>query len=153
MTTFVNIKCPQLDAAKAGLVELASMSEKGALHAVARGLMAWGQITATKAKYVTPKDTGNLRASIFADVKKAGGVARLTIAAGGPAGRGNVGNETNKKDVGYAQIVHEQLGQVKWRTPGTGPKYLERPIKEEMPKLPGEVKDEIDKALERAMKK
>ncbi len=153
MTTFAKITCPDINNIKARLTELASMSEKGAVLAVARGMFAWGEDTARRAKYVTPKDTGNLRASIHANVKRSGGKVTLTIGAGGPAGSGNIDNETNKKHVGYAKIVHEQLGKVVWRTPGTGPKYLENPINERIFLLDDEVGDQVDKALEMVMRK
>jgi hypothetical protein len=143
MPTFAKITCPQLDTAKRGLQKLASTtSEKGAVQAVARGLLAWGERTRTS-KIIprTPKDFGNLRDTITVKVTSNGAKATLTIYAGGPAAP-------------YAATVHEKMDvNIHWQTPGTGPKYIETPVNEEMPKLPGEVARETDKAIERAWKK
>jgi hypothetical protein len=37
------------------------------------------------------------------------------------------------------------MNPIHWTTPGTGPKYLENPINERMPKLGQEVARELDK--------
>jgi hypothetical protein len=156
MSTFVKIECPKLNGAMAGLAELASSSEKGALAAIARGMFSWGQTTrTTKIIPRTPKDVGNLRGTITATVNRAGNKATLSLFAGGPAAP-------------YAVAVHEHLSEssprswkkaeasghgVHWRTPGTGPKYMENPIREDLPKLPVEVGAEVEKALQRAIPK
>ena len=141
--TFCKIECPQLEKVKAGLRELASLSsDKGAAQAVARALLSWGETTrTTKILPRTPKDFGNLRGTITARVTRQGSVARLEFYAGGPAAP-------------YAVHVHENLkANVHWKTPGTGPKYIENPVTEEMPRLEDEVGREVERATQEAMGK
>lgn len=46
--------------------------------------------------------------------------------------------------VGYALAVHENMSaQVNWQRPGSGPKYLENPLKEVQHTLPGRVRDAV----------
>lgn len=63
----------------------------------------------TQAKLRTPVDTGNLRASghVQPPVVQGSGIL-VTLGFGGPAGIGNVGG-TNRREVGYAVIVHENV--------------------------------------------
>lgn len=82
---------------------------------------------ATEAKKIVPVDEGILKNSGFATLpEKNGDVISSSVGFGGPAGTGNVGNETNSEDVGYAVRVHEDLEA--HHTVGQA-KYLEVPLK------------------------
>ncbi len=73
------------------------------------------------------------------------------------------------ESVGYALYVHEALegarapsdnwswtkkaaagGQIAWTRPGSGPKYLENPVKENQDRLPGLVRDAIVDAFKKS---
>jgi hypothetical protein len=87
----------------------------------------------TESKKRVPVDLGNLKNSghVQHPERDAEGIS-LKMGFGGPAGAGNVGGETNKEDVGYAIVVHEDLeafhkvGQAK---------YLESVLQESAPYL------------------
>jgi hypothetical protein len=131
---FLTIRCPYLDKSRAALRQLGTAAPK----AVARGMRAWGETTRTAAIKVTPKKWGPLRNSIFVKMETAGERQRLIIGAGGNAAP-------------YALIIHEKLGtSVNWSTPGTGPKYLENPIRELLPKLDDRVSVELQKEIKKA---
>lgn len=66
-----------------------------------------------KSVEVTPKDTGDLRASGHPEVTQRGTITEAKVGFG----------------ESYAVTVHEDLSRV-YREPGTGPKYLERPYLE-----------------------
>lgn len=100
---------------------------------MARSIKEWAESTRTAAMRVTPKKLGVLRNSLYVKQK---GTATI-IGAGGAAEP-------------YAKSVHENLRSgVKWTTPGTGPKFLENPIRERMPVLGRALKKDIDEELER----
>jgi len=125
--TFIKIECPQLPRT----IDLLKQLNGSAPEAVARGMRGWAEETRTAAIRVTPKDFGNLRDTIY--VKQEGTVTE--IGAGGPAAP-------------YAVIVHENLkSSVHWKTPGTGPKYLENPIAERIDKLDPAISAELDKEI------
>ena len=124
----MQIRCQQITPIVAKLKSLGKTS--GPL-AVARGMRSWGEETRTMIIPVTPKKWGNLRDTIM--IEQSGN--KLAISAGGPAAP-------------YAMRVHELLDtKIKWSTEGTGPKYLENPINDRMPKLPDYISKELDKAL------
>ncbi len=78
-------------------------------------------MTVSKERYC-PKDLGNLYNSghVQPPVIK-GKKVDVEMGYGGPA-------------ADYAEIVHENLDPtVHWNVPGTGPKYLEKPITEALP--------------------
>lgn len=95
----------------------------------------------SKEKFV-PVDQGILRASGFVELPRISGAkVSVELGFGGPAGKGNVGGDSNKENVGYAIVVHEnpragKTGGVSprgreyktWSTVG-GWKFLERPFK------------------------
>jgi len=85
---------------------------------------------------VVPVDTGALMNS--ATVKgpnKEGDVITVTIGYGGVA-------------VGYALKVHEDLDpHIRWKRPGSGPKYLENPLKERQEKLPQFLAQAVQRAI------
>lgn len=127
----ITIKCPQLQDTVRGLKQLGTNAPK----AIGRAMRGWGEITRTVAVRITPKDLGALRNSIFVKQDEDGSTQRITIGAGGGSAP-------------YAVHVHENLkSTVKWKTPGTGPKYIERPVRERMPKLDGDISRELDKEL------
>jgi len=86
-------------------------------------------MTDAKRNYVPVKD-GILRSSGFVlmDEDK----IRGTLGFGGPAGSGNQGGETNREDVGYAIVQHENLDFA--HRVGEA-KYLERPLFSAIPKM------------------
>ena len=50
--------------------------------------------------------------------------------------------------VGYALAVHENMSPtVHWTRPGSGPKFLENPVKERQDELPGIVADAIKRSV------
>ena len=139
MSKPIRITCTGLPKAIARLKELGV----SAPIAVARGMRSWGEQTRTQAIKVTPKMWGALRDSIYVDQSLKSGKATLNIGAGGPAAP-------------YAVVVHENFGRtrskyhsIKWTTAGTGPKYLENPIRERMPLMDGEISQEIEEELKR----
>ena len=109
----------------------------GALYREAEAIM-------TESKKQCPVDLGNLRASGSVSLPELqGAMVVVTLGYGGPSGSGNHGGETNKKDVGYAIVQHEDLdldhskvlskkegqrrGGVVWGAIGKA-KYLEDPM-------------------------
>lgn len=75
---------------------------------VGDALMSEGAAIMDDAQPVTPRDTGDLRASGSVDRT---GPLQVTVGFGAP----------------YAIFVHEAPESWNWTTPGTGPKFLERP--------------------------
>jgi hypothetical protein len=111
-------------------------------EAVGRGVYGFAEQVMTRAKELCPVDTGTLRSSgHVADPKGTGSAVELTLGFGGPAGSGNHGGQTNARDCGYADYVHEDLaahhkvGQAK---------FLESPLTEAEPQLSEQVEQEID---------
>lgn len=130
---FLTIKCPNMPEVLAKLKRFGATGP----DAVSRGLYSWGEGTRTVAVKRTPKDTGTLRNTIY--VKRMEGA--IAIGAGGPAAP-------------YAKYVHESLrskhgSPIKYKTPGTGPKYIENPIRERRDELAKDVLRELKKETER----
>lgn len=135
MSDFVSIKCAYLPKAIAGLKKLGVTSPQ----AVARGMRSWGEKTRTAAIKVTPKKWGPLRNSIFVKQESEGETRKLIIGAGGNAAP-------------YALVIHEKMEQeVEWTTPGTGPKYIENPIRSRMSMLDDDIAKQINREIEKAM--
>jgi hypothetical protein len=89
------------------------------------GLMA----VEAKSKPITPVKTGALRAATYVSPAKVeNGAVTASI--------------YNNMD--YAQYVHERQGFIKWTIPGTGPKFIENPLKEELPNI----EDRVSRAVE-----
>lgn len=124
----VNIACPKLPQVVSRLNQLNGNAPK----AVTRGLYGWAEQTRTAAIEVTPKNLGELRDSIHVPVPSPD-ECKVSIVAGGPAAP-------------YAVRQHEKLFD-NYTTPGTGPKYLENPINERMPKLSEDISRELDKEI------
>ena len=49
--------------------------------------------------------------------------------------------------VGYALYVHEDMSNVNFTRPGSGPKYLENPLKERQDKLPGRITEAVKRGF------
>jgi hypothetical protein len=82
-----------------------------------------------------PIETGNLRS---------------TIKAVNPGKRGNLASEyyvtAGDSSVSYAVIVHEDVVTKKnWTKGGTGPKYIEKPALQQIPKMGKKLKELADK--------
>ena len=109
-----------------GIGELKKALEAGgdrALKLAAGGLLQEAEaiMTESKEKYC-PKDLGNLYNSGHVQPPVIQGKkVDVEMGYGGPS-------------ADYAEIVHENLDpNVHWNIPGTGPKYLEKPIQEAAP--------------------
>jgi len=68
----------------------------------------------SKAVDITPMNTGELRKSGTTDYDSAKKTGRVTFGGG---------------SVDYAVAVHEMPDETNWTEPGTGNKYLEKPLK------------------------
>jgi hypothetical protein len=101
--------------------------------AARRGLYLGLEFTMTESKrdYVPVRD-GILRASGFVKLDEDPERVRAEIGFGGPAGSGNHGGETNRFDVGYAVVQHENLD---FHHKVGEAKYLERPLYKNIPKI------------------
>lgn len=90
-----------------------------------------------EAKKQVPVDFGHLRASGFVELPiiKNDNVS-VFLGFGGPAGKGNVNNEKNKIDVGYALIVHENTRAHHDRGRA---KYLEIPFNQAQSRMDNKV--------------
>ena len=104
-----------------GQTELAEVLAKLGAQAPAKlggALYRQAHVIMGKAKAITPHDTGTLMTSGFVEEPKISNQHTVvTLGFGGAASS-------------YAVIVHEDLTPKNWTEPGTGPKYLERPILE-----------------------
>lgn len=125
-----SISCPALPRTVRALQSIGA----GMAQAVARGLRGWAEETARVAKDRCPVDTGNLMNSIHVppievDDKR----AKVAIVTGGTAAP-------------YAIHVHENLSPtVRWRKPGSGPKFIENPINERWRDLDAAIAGELGK--------
>jgi hypothetical protein len=100
--------------------------------AVARGMHAKAELTMTRSKAdFVPIDTGALRASGNVETKIEGTSVQTSLGYGGPA-------------VNYAVPVHEQNRNYKG---GRQWKYLETPLKQDLPSYPDGIADELNKAF------
>ncbi len=115
---FLDVKITGLRRTDAELRRLGRQAPK----ALASAFFQIGEeiIGLSKEKFV-PVDLGHLRASGFVEVPKiSGNAVTVEIGFGGPAGVGNVGGDSNKINVGYAIVVHENPRA--GRTGGVSPK-------------------------------
>ena len=99
-------------------------------------------MTDSKENYV-PVDLGELRASghVVSDKTK----LEVTLGFGGPAGIGNQGN-TNKGDVGYAIVQHENT-DYSHRVGESG--YLRKPLYAAVAHLAEDIGKDIQEDVER----
>jgi hypothetical protein len=100
-------------------------------------------------KEVCPMDTGALVNSGQVGRHTAPGVMPMEMAYDTEDGAGvavDVGYGDTATD--YALAVHENLEPgVNWTRPGSGPKFLENPLKERQDQLPGRCAEAIRKAF------
>ena len=83
----------------------------------------------------TPLEHGPLRASQHVNTPKISNTeVTVEFGFGGPSAP-------------YAFIVHEMPSSNKWTTPGTGPKYLEGPVRAALPRLGGTLSPRVAKNL------
>ncbi len=122
----VELKCPELPITVQGLRLLGDGGRMA--KAVARGMQEWGEETMDEVRRRTPVDTGALRGSLMIDPYDKGSIKGVVLSAGGPA-------------KAYAVAVHEHLSEfsppswrgkeeIHWNVPGTGPKFIENPVRE-----------------------
>lgn len=131
----VTIACFRLER----VIDLLRSMDGEAQTAIAAGLRSWAEQTATEAKRRCPVDTGALHDSIFVeqDTNKSSVQSVVTIGAGGPAAP-------------YAVDVHDNLDpKVRWKVPGTGPKFIENPVNERMGELDSAIAAELEAVLEK----
>lgn len=101
------------------------------------------ELIMTKAKKLTPVDTGALRASGFVEPPRVfGNKVEVTLGFGGPAGGKTADGEDVVVNVGYAVFVHENVGAN--FTVGQA-KFLEQPYLERKKGLPMRLKAALDK--------
>ncbi len=83
-----------------------------------------------------PVDTGNLRSTARVETPvQDGNEVSVTLGYGSTA-------------VDYALQVHENLSpHVRWKRPGSGPKYLSGPLQEMQDQLPGEIAAAVREGL------
>lgn len=106
-------------------------------EAVATGLYQFGNMVMEISKRErVPVDTGALMNSGYVALPEDNGTEiSVTMGYGG-------------QSVDYALVVHENMNpHVHWKRPGSGPKYLENPLKESQDKMPDVVGDAVQKAL------
>jgi hypothetical protein len=143
-----------------GLKELADKlrtAGKGLEAEVGRELYQFGEEVMTASKLVVPVRTGTLMNTGQVQPPATEGVQVVVrLGYGGPAAP-------------YALYVHEALegaqspnpswswakdvahgGEIHWTRPGSGPKYLENPLKERQGELPRRIRDAVMRALKGA---
>jgi len=88
--------------------------------------MSLGQSIVNETIPVTPKEYGSLRSTIRAETDRDANKIRMQVGvAGNYKGKESPNAPTGYVD--YAIIMHEDLTYTP-KTPGTGPKYLERTV-------------------------
>jgi hypothetical protein len=89
-----------------------------------KALYQFGEEVMAVSKERVPVDTGALMGSGFVTPPEhSGSVISVTVGYGGPS-------------VNYALAVHEDMNPKRhWRRPGSGPKFLENPLKEKQNEL------------------
>ena len=113
-----------------------SLSEADVRMEIKQELYRFAEEVMTASKEVVPVDTGALMATgvVMPPEEDATGVT-VTLGYGGMA-------------VDYAKIVHENLDpNVHWQRPGSGPKFLENPMKERQDALPDRIATVIRKSV------
>jgi hypothetical protein len=118
-------------------------------NAVGRGMYGFSEQVMTRAKELCPVDTGTLKSSGHVAAPKANGRdIEIVLGFGGPAGSGNQG-ETNSKDCGYADYVHENLAA---RHENGQAKFLESPLVQAAPQMAEQVQNEVDAEIKELFK-
>lgn len=117
----------------------------GAIPTIRQALEIAGERILVKAREYCPKDTGALRASGRVEVVNAGAgptTLRVHVTFGGRLdGRSREfkGTVYAGQVVYYAVYVHERTDAVSYTTAGTGPKFLERAVREMLEVVPEEI--------------
>ena len=112
------------------------------INELERELYLFAEEVMTESKMRVPVDTGALMntGKVLPPEYHAGGKGKDEISI-----QMGYGDESVK----YALYVHENLDpHVKWTRPGSGPKYLENPLKEKQDELPDRLADAIRRGLE-----
>ena len=106
---------------------------KNATQAMGRALYETAtEVEADSKEQYVPVHLGTLRDSIHTTLPQIDGFSvSVAIVAGGPAAP-------------YAVIVHEDTRPRNWRKPGTGPKYIEKPLMQKH----GELDKDIHRSLD-----
>lgn len=101
-----------------------------------RVLYQFGEEVMAASKEVVPVDSGTLMSTGYVTPsEQQGDEILVTLGYGGPAAP-------------YAGIVHENLDpHVRWTRPGSGPKYLENPLKERQDGLPDRMAEAFKEAF------
>jgi len=102
---------------------------------VSKELYRFGEEVMAVSKLRVPVDTGALM--------NTGKVAPPEIQGEEVAVTLGYGDES----VGYALFVHENMNNVKWTRPGSGPKYLENPLREMQDKLPERITEAVKRGF------
>lgn len=114
------------------LIDDLDKAQKSMKKNVAAAMYQFGEEVMGDSKLVVPVDTGALMNTgkvMPPDIK--GSIIEVTLGYG-------------DESTDYALIVHEELqspsgGRINWTRPGSGPKYLENPLKAKQDQLPGRV--------------
>ncbi len=131
----VKVRLYGVDKVKANLRQFSTnMREKGKRSIAYR----WGLVL-RRSEALCPEDEGDLVESAKLTFSPNG--LSATISYGGPG-------------IPYAIAAHEHLsvhspyswraaGQINWTKPGSGPKYLERPVMEALTQLPRQLQEDL----------
>lgn len=114
---------------------------KDAKANVSAALYQRGEKIMAASKEVVPVDTGALMntGQVTLPTEDGSGVIEVTV---------GYGDESTP----YALYVHEELqapsgGPINWTRPGSGPKYLENPARDQFDQVPGDIRDALMKAF------
>ena len=105
-------------------------------HEVEKELFQFGEEVMAASKLIVPVDTGALMSTGHVDLPvTSGNEVTVKLGYGGPA-------------ADYALYVHENMNaNVNWTRPGSGPKYLEGPIRQRQDKLPGRITEAVKRGF------
>lgn len=131
MPDSISVKWDQADLQR--LHRRLDQAPRKALQLFRQALRTEAEQIMRRSKQVTPVDTGTLRSSghVQSPVSRRGRVS-VTMGYGGAAQR-------------YALYVHEAPVWWSWSARGTGPKYLERPVKEARRGMGRRLADMVDR--------
>lgn len=134
---------PDIEFTISGLTNLIDLLEKapGRMRKeVSTELYRFAEEVMNDSKQIVPVDTGALMSTgkVMPPVDN-GNQIDVTLGYG-------------DESVDYALIVHEELqspsgNPINWMRPGSGPKFLETPLKAKQDQLPGRIVDAVKKAF------
>lgn len=142
---FIDIQCPELASKIAAVRTL----QANVVPALARAMRGFGEMIVTEAKRRCPKDPhivgGSLQSSIYMTPANPT-TPQVTIGAG--------------RNLPYAVAVHEHPSEhspkswqgkgaydIHWSIAGTGPKFIENPIQENLQDYPARAGKELEKEI------